>query len=91
MFVETATGAGVVPTRELDLPPGGDPRRAYPVGKQVRVVAIGTDEKGRQRFSMRRVDEVEARANYNQFRASQRSAKKDDLGSFGELLKNKLK
>lgn len=91
VFVETATGAGVVPTRELDLPPGGDPRRAYPVGKQVRVVAIGTDEKGRQRFSMRRVDEVEARANYNQFRASQRSAKKDDLGSFGELLKNKLK
>ncbi len=89
VFVETATGAGVVPTRELDLPPGSDPRRAYPVGKQVRVVAIGTDEKGRTRFSMRRVEDVEARANYNQFRASQRGGKAD-VGSFGELLKRKL-
>jgi small subunit ribosomal protein S1 len=91
VFVETATGAGIVPTRELDLPPNGDPRRAYPVGKQVRVVAIGTDEKGRTRFSMRRVDEVEARANYNQFQAAQRSSGKDGVGSLGELLKAKLK
>jgi small subunit ribosomal protein S1 len=90
VFVETATGAGVVPTRELDLPPGSDPRRAYPVGKQVRVVAIGTDEQGRPRFSMRRVDEVEARANYSQFRAAQQGNKKAELGSFGELLKHKL-
>jgi small subunit ribosomal protein S1 len=89
VFVETATGAGMVPTRELDLPPGGDPRRAYPVGKQVRVVAVGTDEQGRPRFSMRRVEEVEARANYSQFRAAQQG-KKTDLGSFGELLKHKL-
>ena len=91
VFVETATGAGIVPTRELDLPPGSDPRRAYPVGKQVRVVAIGTDEKGRTRFSMRRVEDVEARANYNQFRAAQRSGGKDNVGSLGELLKRKLK
>lgn len=90
VFVETATGAGIVPTRELDLPPGSDPRRAYPVGKQVRVVAIGTDEKGRTRFSMRRVEDVEARANYSQFRAAQRSGGKDSVGSFGELLKRKL-
>ncbi len=90
VFVETATAAGIVPTRELDLPPGSDPRRAYPIGKQVRVVALGTDEKGRMRFSMRRVEDVEARANYNQFRAAQRSNKKDSVGSFGELLKRKL-
>ena len=71
MFIETATGAGIVPTRELDLPPGGDPRRAFPVGKQVRVVPIGTDDKGRTRFSMRRVEDEEARANFRQFRAKQ--------------------
>jgi small subunit ribosomal protein S1 len=90
VFVETATGAGIVPTRELDLPPGSDPRRAYPVGKQVRVVAIGTDDKGRPRFSMRRVEDTEARANYQQFRAKQGSGKQDAVGSFGELLKRKL-
>jgi small subunit ribosomal protein S1 len=90
VYVETATGAGVVPTRELDLPPGGDPRRAYPVGKLVRVVAIGADEKGRTRFSMKRVEETEARSNYQQFRAAQNAPKTDSLGSFGELLKRKL-
>jgi small subunit ribosomal protein S1 len=89
VFIETATGAGIVPTRELDLPPGGDPRRAFPVGKQVRVIAIGTDEQGRPRFSMRRVEDAEARANYNQFREGQRKAKAE-VGSFGELLKHKL-
>jgi len=92
VFVETATGSGIVPTRELDLPPNGDPRRAFPVGKQVRVVAIGADEKGRTRFSMRRVDEAEQRANYQQFRSKQGDGKgKADVGSLGELLKAKLR
>jgi small subunit ribosomal protein S1 len=91
VFVETATGSGIVPTRELDLPPGSDPRRAYPVGKQVRVVAIGTDEKGRTRYSMRRVEDEEARSNYRQFRSSQSQRGKDDVGSLGELLKSRLK
>jgi len=90
VFVETATGAGIVPTRELDLPPGGDPRRAFPVGKQVRVVAIGTDEKGRTRFSMRRVEDAEARSNYSHFRDAQAKSQGASVGSFGELLKHKL-
>jgi small subunit ribosomal protein S1 len=92
VFVETATGAGVVPTRELDLPPGGDPRRAFPVGKQVRVVAIGADDKGRTRYSMRRVEDAEQRANFQQFRSKQGEGKgKGDVGSLGELLKQKLR
>ncbi len=90
VFIETAKGGGVVPTRELDVPPGSDPRRSYPVGKQVRVVAIGTDDKGRTRFSMRRVEDTEARANYRKFRADQAGGKKTSVGSFGELLKQKL-
>jgi small subunit ribosomal protein S1 len=91
VFVETAGGGGIVPTRELDLPPGSDPRRAYPVGKQVRVVAIGTDEKGRIRYSMRRVEDEEARSNYRQFRSSQAQRGKDEVGSLGELLRQKIK
>lgn len=92
VFVETASGAGVVPTRELDLPPGGDPRRAYPVGKQVRVVAIGVDDKGRPRFSMRRVEDAEQRAAYQQFRSKQGGEGRDkaNVGSLGELLKQKM-
>ncbi|WP_181198472.1 30S ribosomal protein S1 [Enhygromyxa salina] len=90
VFVETATGGGIVPTRELDLPPGGDPRRAFPVGKQVRVVPIGTDDKGRTRFSMRRVEDEEARAHFRQHRAKQRKSQGASVGSFGALLKSKL-
>ena len=90
VFIETAAGGGIVPTRELDLPPGGDPRRAFPVGKQVRVVPIGNDDKGRARYSMRRVEDAEARANYKHFRTEQNKKQKQDLGSFGELLKRKL-
>ena len=86
VFVEIKGGGGIVPTRELDLPPGGDPRRAFPVGTQIRVVAIGTDEKGRTRFSMKRVEDEEARSNYRQFRTSQSQRGKDDVGSLGELL-----
>jgi small subunit ribosomal protein S1 len=92
VFVETATGAGVVPTRELDLPPGGDPRRTFPVGKQVRVVAIGADDKGRTRYSMRRVEDAEQRANFQQFRSKQGEGRqKADVGSLCELLKQKLR
>lgn len=91
VVVETASGSGVIPTRELDLPPGGDPRRAFPVGKQVRVVLIG-DDKGRPRFSMRRVADAEQRADYQQFRTKQGEGKgKPDLGSLGELLKAKMR
>ncbi len=92
VFVETASGAGVIPTRELDLPPGGDPRRAFPVGKQIRVVSMGVDEKGRPRFSMRRVAEAEQRSDFQQFRAKQGDGKgKGEVGSLGELLKQRMR
>jgi small subunit ribosomal protein S1 len=55
------------------------------------VVAIGTDDKGRTRFSMRRVEDEEARSNYRQFRSSQAQRSKDNVGSLGELLKSRLK
>jgi small subunit ribosomal protein S1 len=91
VVVETEDGGGVVPTRELELPPGGDPRRAYPVGKAIRVVSIGTDTQGRPRFSVRRVADAEARANFREFRKAQDGPRDAGaLGSFGELLKSKL-
>jgi small subunit ribosomal protein S1 len=92
IFVTTEEGTGVVATRELDLPPNSDPRRAFPVGKKVEVVAMGIDPSGRRRYSMRRVEEALSRANYREFteKNSKNSRGKDDLGSFGELLRSKL-
>lgn len=97
VFVQTEGGGGLVPNRELDLPPGGDPRRAYPVGKEVKVVSVGADPKGQPRFSIKRVEDAEARAAYEAFSQRQdqggkgkgRGGKKS-LGSLGDLLKEKL-
>ena len=92
VVVEGEGVSGVVPTRELDLPPGGDPRRVYPVGEKIRVVSIGNDNSGRPRFSVRRVDEAEARANYREFAQQSQKAERDSggMGSLGDLLKAKL-
>ena len=93
VFVQTEKGAGMVPSRELDLPHGGDPRRAYPIGKTVRLVAIGADNQGKPRFSMKRVEDAEARAAYKNFRAESRKQsrkKKGDVGSLGALLMAKI-
>ncbi len=92
-FGEETKQSGVVPTRELDLPPGGDPRRAYPIGEKVKVVGIGQDQSGRPRFSIKRVEEAEARANYREFSKAAQKAEKEagGLGSLGDLLAAKLK
>ncbi len=91
ILVSTEKGAGIVPTRELDLPPGGDARRAYPAGTSVRVVARGKDNKGQLRFSIKGVEDAEARLNYASFRAGKKQRGKSSVGSFGELLKSRLK
>lgn len=84
---------GVVPNRELDLPPGGTPSRVYPVGSQTRVVSIGTDQNGRPRFSIKRVEEAEARQNFREFAKASKAAEKaaGGLGSLGDILAAKLK
>ena len=85
-------GGGVVPLRELDTPPGSDPRRRYPPGAEVRVVSIGTDTQGRPRFSIRRVEEAEARQNFREFSkaAAEEEKAAGGLGSLGDLLKARL-
>lgn len=96
VFVTSEQFTGLVPTRELDLAPGADPRRSYPIGKKVQVVVVGKDNSGRVRLSMRRVADAEARSNYREFHNQQRDESRTgtgssaDLGSFGALLMTKL-
>ncbi len=88
LFVSTPKGDGLVPMRELGLPPGADHRRAFPVGKEVQVVLLDRDGGGRQRFSITAVSRVQERQNYRDFSAA--PAASGSMGSLGDLLREKL-
>ncbi len=89
LVIKTAKGEGFLPSRELELPPGADHRRGYPVGKELRVVLATKDSKnGRLVFSVKGVASVEERQNLHAFGKS--SAARGGFGSLGDLLKGRL-
>lgn len=91
VLVDTEKGSGLVPLKELGLPPGSDHRRAYPVGKKLRVVLISRDSKdGKLRFSAVGVAGVEERRNYKEFSETQTRSAAGSLGSLGDVLRQKL-
>jgi len=92
IFVATDKGEGLVPVRELDLPPGSDHRRAFPPGKEVRVVLMSRDAvSGKLRFSITGVARVEERRNYRDFSSrGGTAASQGGLGSLGDVLRAKL-
>jgi small subunit ribosomal protein S1 len=95
VFVDTAKGKGLVPTRELGTPRNSDSRRMFPIGKVVSVVLVSKDAGRGLTFSMSRVADVEERQNYRDFARTQKSANRDEpgggsLGSFGALLRERL-
>jgi small subunit ribosomal protein S1 len=93
VFVDTAKGTGLVPTRELGTPRNSDNRRMFPVGKVVSVVLVSKDPGRGITFSMSRVANVEERQNYREFSRSQQSEQTESssMGSFGALLRQELK
>jgi small subunit ribosomal protein S1 len=93
VFVDTARGTGLVPSRELGTPRGSDARRAFPVGTEVSVVLVSKDPSRGITFSMSRVAAVEERSNYHEFARSQQAQRKEEtpMGSFGALLRRELK
>lgn len=91
VLVSTPGGSGLIPTSELDLPPGADPRRRYKAGSEVDVVAMRGNAQGKLRFSVRAVAQVEERRAFANFRQSQGKGKGGgkkggSLGSLGDLL-----
>ncbi len=91
VFVETPKGEGLVPLRELPLAPGSDHRRAYPVGRTMQVVLVGSDPKsGKLRFSVSGVDRVLEQNHYRDYREENKEVVAGSLGSLGDLLRAKL-
>lgn len=90
VLVDTEKGSGLVPLKELGLPPGADHRRAYPPGRQFKVVLLNRDSKdGKLRFSAVGVAGVEERRNYKEFSQTQPHSQKG-LGSLGDVFRQKL-
>lgn len=90
VFVQTSIGEGLIPLRELGMPPGADHRRAFAPGKEVNVVIINRAG-GKLTFSATQVARVEERRNYREFAGAAPAEKASGLGSLGDLLRGKLK
>jgi len=69
VFVTTARGDGLIPLRELPLPPGSDHRKLFAVGKDLTVVLLDANAQGKLRFSATRVARVEEEQNFRDFAA----------------------
>ena len=67
LFVSTPRGDGLIPLRELPLPPGSDHRKLFPVGKELTVVVLDANERGKLRFSAIKVARVEEEQNFRDF------------------------
>jgi len=67
VFVSTARGDGLIPLRELPLPPGSDHRKLFSVGKELTVVVLDANAQGKLRFSATRVARVEEEQNFRDF------------------------
>jgi small subunit ribosomal protein S1 len=67
VFVNTPKGDGLVPVRELGLAPGADLRKAFPIGRDLTVVVMDVDDRGRIRFSAKEVTRFEEQKNFREF------------------------
>jgi small subunit ribosomal protein S1 len=81
-------GRGLIPNAELGVAHGVDLRKEFPLGTEVTAKVLETGS-GRLRLSIKAALDDAERADFDSFRQSQASAGK--LGSFGDLLKAKLK
>jgi len=89
VIVQTQRGEGLVPLRELGLPPGADHRRAFQAGRQFDVVLVSQGG-GRLTFSATQVARVEERKNYRDFASTGTAPGASALGSLGDVLRTKL-
>jgi DNA-directed RNA polymerase subunit E'/Rpb7 len=106
VFVSTPRGDGLIPVRELPLPPGSDHRKLFAVGKELTVVVLDANAQGKLRFSATRVARVEEEQNFRDFSAAEsapepsskadkpqtqaKAPQKVGFGSLGDLMRKNL-
>lgn len=80
-------GRGFIPNSEMGTPRGTDHRRQWPPGTEIDVLVIGTDRDGGLRCSRKRYLADEERRAVREYR---KEVSKQGLGTFGDILKQKL-
>jgi small subunit ribosomal protein S1 len=80
-------GRGLVPTVELGVPRGTDLRKAFPLGAKITTKVVDMAE-GKIRLSVRALKDDEERAQFDGFRASEKTAAPPTLGTFGDLFRS---
>ena len=80
-------GRGLVPTVELGVPRGADLRKAFPLGTKITTKVVDMAE-GKIRLSVRALKDDEERAQFDGFRAAEKTASPSTLGTFGDLFRN---
>ena len=92
VFVRWEGGRGLVPGADLGLPFGTDLRRAMPIGSTFRAVVVEVRADGKVRLSKTAAQDAEERAEAASWQANQTEKRpQGPVGSFGELLMQKLK
>jgi ribosomal protein S1 len=79
-------GRGLVPTVELGVPRGTDLRKAFPLGTKITTKVLDMAE-GKIRLSVRALKDDEERAQFDGFRASEKTVAPPTLGTFGDLFR----
>lgn len=84
-------GRGLVPTADLGLPRGSDPKRHFTVGQEIEAKITSTED-GRLRLSIVALKSDEERADFEKFRSKDRKPEERSprsLGTLGDLLAKK--
>ncbi len=80
-------GRGFIPNSEMGTPRGTDHRRQWPPGTEIDVLVVGTDRDGGLRCSRKRYLQDEERRAVREYR---KEVSKQGLGTFGDILRQKL-
>jgi small subunit ribosomal protein S1 len=80
-------GRGFIPNSEMGTPRGTDHRKKWPPGTEIDVKIIGTDRDGGLRCSRKRFLQDEERRAVREYK---KEVSKKGLGTFGDILRQKL-
>ena len=90
LFVKWGNSRGLIPARELELPKGGDLRKAFPVGSTLKAAITEIRGDGKISLSAREATQAEERGEARSWMQSQKTAPaagRKGFGTLGDLLK----